>query len=69
MFFLFRTVTANISAPNVCRLWVVEGADEEDARSHFAEHVRYRNPRLDVFPHDGVVSGSFSQVTPRIREV
>lgn len=64
MFFLFRTVTATV---NVCRLFVVEGTDETDAREHFAATVRYRNPRLDVSEHDG--SGTGIQITPRIREV
>lgn len=68
-FFLFRTVTANLSKPNVCRLWIVEGDGDEDARAHFAEHVRYRNPRLEVFEHDGDVTGAYTQVTPRIREI
>lgn len=66
MFFLFRTMTATV---NVCRLWVIEGADEADAREHFAAHVPYERPNLEVFPHDGVVTGSFSQVTPRLKEI
>ena len=68
-FFLFQTVTANLSRPNVCRLWVVEGADEADARAHFSAHVRYRNPKLAIFEHDGQVTGAYTQVTPRIREI
>lgn len=68
MFFQFRTVTAKTKLP-VCRLWVVEGADEADAREHFAAHVPYERPNLEVFPHDGVVTGSFSQVTARLKEV
>ena len=69
MFWLFRTVTANVSPPNVCRQWVVEGENLQETLEHFAANVRYIAMKVEHFPHDGVVSQGFHQVTPRIREI
>ena len=54
---------------DVCRQWVVEGENLQETLEHFAANVRYIAMKLEHFPHDGVVTGSFHQVTPRIREV
>lgn len=69
MFWLLRTVTADLTPPGACRLWVVEGENLEETLEHFRSNVRYMSMKMDAVPHDGVVTGSFHQVTPRIREV
>lgn len=70
MFWLLRTVTADISPPNVCRLWLLEGENLEETLEHFRTNVRYMGMRMEVISeHDGVVFSSFHQVTPRIREI
>ena len=69
MFWLLRTVTADLTPPGVCRQWVIEGENLEETLEHFRSNVRYMSMKMDVVPHDGVVTGSFHQVTPRIREV
>ena len=70
MFWLLQTVTADISPPNVCRLWVIEGENLEETLEHFRANVRYMSMKMEVLSeHDGVILGGFHQVTSRIREL
>jgi hypothetical protein len=70
MFWLLRSVTADVSPPNVCRLWVIEGENLEETLEHFRSNVRYMSMKLDVIStHNGVVVESHHQVTPRLREL
>ena len=70
MFWLLRTVTADITPPNVCRRWLVEGENLEETLEHFRSNVRYMSMKMNVLSeHDGVVLGGFHQVTSRIREL
>jgi hypothetical protein len=70
MFWLLRTVTADVTPPNVCRLWLIEGENLEETLEHFRSNVRYMSMKMNVLSeHDGVVSDVFHQVTSRIREL